>query len=462
MIAAFTQRLQGLMRLTREQCVLGLFLLLLAIWNVPHTIALRYGLGTILLILIALNRTFNFQTFRKTSWPLLLFFAYLVIYALLISEDTATTLKNLKGEWLKFCLFALVGWGVGGILYRRPAQHLLFITGLACAIPILIHVGMSFLELVRTGEIPASYWGLHEHHADLGWAALSSTVLFSVVTFWSRTSRTVAIAFSLMFAISVASLLIAHSRAALIFNFGIIFLAFALWSTLIRPEGGIRKTPFVILAITLILGSLAFLFVQSRDESRWNNMQNRIDLGLAAPPLEVICQGLPYLKERLAEKGQVLSPEQEAELQFVSDGDGLRALLFRAGLTLIPEYPLGINASKFPYQEAIAQHCDPAIRAAHLHIGWMDTALSIGIPGALLYLLVLVSYTRLGFQLTRRMHGADLYALALALMAFIWMVRGFIDSTQRDQMLEMQICLVTFLAACSVLRSPPTNPHPDV
>lgn len=462
MTARLLQGMQPRAWLTRENITLGLFLVLLAVWNIPHTIALRYGLGGILLIMILASRTFQLRAFRETSWPLLLFFVYLLVYALLLSDDTATTFKNLKGEWLKFCLFAIVGWGVAGLVRQRSPRHLLLLVALACSLPTLIHSGMSLGKLIQTGEIPSSYWGLHEHHADLGWAALSSTIVFSVLIFWGRPSLRTATLFTAIFSLSVVSLLIAHSRAALVFSFGIVMVAFTLWSTLAKPEKSERKIQMIALAITFILSIIALFFVQSSDQNRWNNMQNRIDLGLAAPPLDVICKGLPFLKEVLAEKGETLSPEQETELQFVNDGDGLRALLFRAGLELVPQYPLGINASKFPYQEAIAEHCTPAIKAAHLHIAWMDTALSIGIPGALLYLIVLALYTRQGIRQARRTRGQDLFALALALTSFVWLVRGFIDSTQRDQMLEMQICLITFFAACSALETlKPTSGRPD-
>ena len=52
--------------------------------------------------------------------------------------------------------------------------------------PIPIHSGMSLGKIIQTGEIPSSFWGLHEHHADLGWAALSSTLISSVLVLWGN------------------------------------------------------------------------------------------------------------------------------------------------------------------------------------------------------------------------------------------------------------------------------------
>lgn len=446
MTARLLQGMQPRAWLTRENITLGLFLVLLAVWNIPHTIALRYGLGGILLIMILASRTFQLRAFRETSWPLLLFFVYLLVYALLLSDDTATTFKNLKGEWLKFCLFAIVGWGVGRTLLKRPAERTLLSISIACGLPLLIHIGMVAGKFFQTGEVPFSYWGLHEHHADLGWAALFSMSILSILIF-AGSSKATPFIFCIMFLVSIASLLIAHSRAALVFTFVVFFLVLVLNLSIAAPSGKKWGKTLVLMGFVLAQILAAILFVQTRDENRWSNMQNRIDLGFEADPLDVICKGLPFLKERLAAQGLSLSAEQETELQYVNDGDGLRALLFRAGLILTAKHPLGINASKFAYQEAINLECKPAIHGAHIHIGWLDTAISIGIPGALLYLFVLLSYTIQGLRGAKSENGKNLFALSLAITAFTWIIRGMIDSTQRDQMLEMQICLITCFAA---------------
>lgn len=223
MMATLISRVQALKQVRRENLVFGLFLLLLAIWNVPHTIALRYGLGAILLIFALSSRCFDWPAFRKRSWPLLGFFAYLLLYTFLLSDDTAKTLQNLNSEWVKFCLFAIVGWGVGRLLMGLTEENLLFWMAIACAMPILIHSGMSLGKIIQTGEIPSSFWGLHEHHADLGWAALSSTLISSVLVLWGQRTQRNLILFASLFTLSLASLLIAHSRAALVFNFIIVF-----------------------------------------------------------------------------------------------------------------------------------------------------------------------------------------------------------------------------------------------
>jgi O-antigen ligase len=87
---------------------------------------------------------------------------------------------------------------------------------------------------------------------------------------------------------------------------------------------------------------------------------------------------------------------------------------------------------------------------SHTHNAWIDTALAIGIPGAILLLLVMLNYAFYGYQLNQQQKAINPFAFALLISACVWILRGALDSTLRDQMLEMQAFTLAFLLATAL------------
>jgi O-antigen ligase len=110
--------------------------------------------------------------------------------------------------------------------------------------------------------------------------------------------------------------------------------------------------------------------------------------------------------------------------------------------------PMGIDQSKQAYQQAITHYCGaiPKIFIAHAHNAWIDTALAIGIPGAALLLLVLLNYAKIGLIAFKGHSISSSFGLALFASSSMWILRGLLDSTMRDQMLEMQAFIFATLA----------------
>ncbi len=441
---------------TRQILVLGLAMGLLAVWNLPHTIALKHGLAVLLLIAVSGSRFAPGRFCRQLPW-LVALFAYIVLHLLLLAEDRATAFDHFKGEWLKFILFALAGWGAGQWLRDRPPNTVLVCLGGACAVPLVLHLALALREGLATGAMPWGYWGLNEIHGDLGYAALCASLLLATAWFFTPLRLSTRVLVSLLLLACLLSPMLAQSRAGFAFVVVVLSACVTLWLVGHLRHENLRQGRALTIAVTLGVLAAAILMTYSADSERWSRMASRIELGLAADPLAVTCGGLPVLREALAAKGRILTSEQEQDLFYVADGDGLRALLLATGFRLVPQYPLGIDGAKDAYRIAIGRLCTPAIPAAHLHNGWLDTALAIGIPGALLYLAALLGLARQGWRgvvATRASHGP---AIALFLMAVIWMVRALFDSTQRDQMLEMQIFLLTLLSAIALQKHQPAS-----
>jgi len=134
----------------------------------------------------------------------------------------------------------------------------------------------------------------------------------------------------------------------------------------------------------------------------------------------------------------------------VRSGDGARIVVARAGFALAMQTPLGSDGSRQAFQNLLRKECpNPAIAMSHSHNGWVDMMLAIGIPGAVLYLVVLLDFAIRGYRLLERNGAGNGWALVLLVLAAFWIVRGVTDSVFRDHMLEMQGFMLAFALVAS-------------
>ena len=427
------------------------FFSLIPLWNIPHTIAARYVCEGLLLIL-ALSFALDWKPILSKSKLVILFIFYLFIQLLLFSTDLKSGLSGFKSEWMHFILFSLAGAGAGLIASKQKSENMLLFLGIAFAVPLLIHLSLSAMKGVEIGDIPWRYWGINEIHGDLGYTALQASILLSTYFLCASKARWQS-ALSLALLLScIASPLIAQSRGGVIFAIvGIVFTA-ATYFVMAQKKSSFSVKSLVTLIATIIcIGFLVKIGI-SVDPTRWGGTLSRALVGFHGDPNILYCNGIDSLRKSLQAKGVDITPEIEAGIKSVEDGDGARVMAARSGLRMAIENPMGINGSKQAYQTAITEFCgkSPAIFISHTHNAWVDTSLAIGIPGAILLLLVMLNYGWQGFKMIRQPQQLNPFALALFVSASIWIFRGMLDSTLRDQMLEMQAFTLAFLLASAV------------
>lgn len=424
---------------------------LIAIWNIPHTIAARYAFEGLLLILLISTRL-DWTLFFSKSKLLLVFIAYLFFQLAFFSSDLTMALRSFKSEWMHFIFFSVIGAGAGLLLGQRKNQNLLLYLGLAFAAPVLLHLCMSTIKAVETGEIPWRYWGIHDIHGDLGYAGLQASIFFTVYLLTQASTRLQKTGVLILLLACVVSPLIAQSRG------GVLFVVLATATTFIAYYAiHQRRQPFRMKYIAalclsiLCVGGIIKMGI-TVDPNRWGSVFTKAMIGLHGDPRSVYCDGIESLRESLQQDGVVVTPEIELAIKSVEDGDGARIMAARSGLQLLGHHPMGVNGSKQAYQMAVTQFCGkpPAIFISHTHNAWIDTALAIGIPGAILLLLVMLNYAFSGYQLNRLQKTINPFAFALLISACVWILRGVLDSTLRDQMLEMQAFMLAFLLAIAL------------
>jgi hypothetical protein len=157
---------------------------------------------------------------------------------------------------------------------------------------------------------------------------------------------------------------------------------------------------------------------------------------------EIACNGAKSIN-RYLDSTEQLNPEIQKQVLSVQDGDGARVIGFVTGFFLTLENPMGIDQSRQGYEIALKRHCNstPVHELSHAHNGWINTALSIGIPGVMILLLLFFNFILVGYRVSR----SDIYGVALFFFASIWFCRGVLDATMQDQMLEMQAFALALL-----------------
>jgi hypothetical protein len=181
------------------------------------------------------------------------------------------------------------------------------------------------------------------------------------------------------------------------------------------------------------------------DPDRWTGMMTRLSLGLEGDAVRVNCEGVEVLRTKLEREDRVITPEISQALRSIQDGDGARMMAARTAIALSWANPMGIDQSRDAYRIALSQVCEPRIALSHAHNGWIDTALAIGIPGAILYLLVLMQFAVAAVRKIRIGDKDRPFAIALFVTTVIWILRSVVDSAQRNQMLEMQVFTIALL-----------------
>ncbi len=425
------------------------FAILLPVWNLPHTIFLRYLCALVLLAIVILSKPKWAAFFKKNIFLCLLFF-YILVQLIFFSTDYSLAFRNFKSEWLKFILFAITGIGCGYILSTKQMPRIHLYLGILFFIPLFIHLCVSLIKGISTGQIPVSYWGINNSHGDLGYTSIHVAVFLSVYLFFQAKSSLTKILISFLLIASIVSLLIASSRGGILF-----FLASFILILLIkifklqRTHFSFKSIVLSILGVFILIGSI-FQIGTYLDPIRWRGPLSNMEIAFKGDALKINCEGIDVLKRTLEQDGMVITPAIQKTLDAINGFDGARILALRSLPTMFINHPMGMNQSRFAYATALEEICGakPQIGLMNSHNGWADTALSIGIIGALLYFLVLCKFIYEGLSALKHKDplvsatGVALFALGL-----IWVLRSMFDSAQRDQMLEMQIFTLCVLSA---------------
>ena len=430
---------------------------LIPLWNIPHTIAARYACEALLLILV-LCYPLNWGPIQDRSKLIFVFVIYLLIQIFFFSSDLKVALLSFKSEWMHFILFSLAGAGSGLLIAKKQVSNILLYLGFAFSVPILIHLTLLAIKGFSVGYIPWGYSGLSISHGDLAYSSLQSVIFLSVFFLCQakQTSDKLLCVF-LLFACAL-SVVFAQSRGGLLF---IVLSGLLTWITFIffvKPNKILNLKNIALVFLFLTAFALIAAFGPHYNPHRWLESPIRALSALNSDPFLGLCSTPNTSEFNDSEIQTTLNSEQIEARSRIMHGDSARVILAKAGFVLSINYPLGINGVRGAYQQAIINYCGrlPFVEYSHTHNAWLDTSLAIGIPGAILLLLIMLNYGWQGFKMIGRSKQLNPFALALFISAGVWILRGMLDSSLRDQMLEMQAFILAFLLASAISYQPKT------
>ena len=441
----------SLKALTPVNIISTLIVLLIPFWNIPHTIAIRYSLALILLITIFYLKP-NLKELDKFLWLPAIWAVYLIIYTFLLADNFQIAITGFKSEWLKSILFMIIGLSAGLILSKSKSQARLFLVfGLASLFPILIHITLFIQKAITTQSIPFGYWGLHEHHADLGYTGIQAITFLTIYLVFFAKGLLVRLLIGISISLSILSSIIARGRAGSLFTI-ISLLMNTLLALKYESARDIFKYKKIILIVSIAIVSSMTIISKSVDSDRWRGVTERLHSGFHGDALQIVCDGPAALHKSLSNPNLIQNDKYNKIVNDLNTGDSYRITTARAGIQLIEEFPMGMSGSKDAYAAAIKTKCEtPSIKMDHTHNGWIDTALSIGIPGVMIYFVLMIFFGYFGWANFKNPNKiVKAWAIALFSLTILWSLRAIFDSVQRDQMLEIQSFFLPFAMACMI------------
>lgn len=415
---------------------IGLSLAFLTLANVSHTIALRYVILLVMLILVAKNYTGLKSCWREQRGPVVAIGAFLLFalfHTLLLSMWPEASASEFRSQLLIGGL-----WFVAGLaLFRTPRRwtisDLVIVAG--CVLALAEFTRGAYVYLT-TGSWPFNE--VFTTATKLEFTFFMNFVLaFIVAAFCFGKRGAQSLTFFPRWALCLAAALIlfvslkAGARNGMI---GLVYLMLSMLLVYSVFEGvkiGWGKTLLIAGLVLAALGSLAAYAIKQDSRNQiffesatagWHYADTKAWLRVA--PLPKLSNGM-----------------------VVDDSAYERVAWIHSGLDLIAAKPIGYGYSRNAFTNALTATGHPN-QVGHSHSGFIDLGVGLGVVGIALWLAfcgVLIWTGYRAFRLRR-----DTLGLVLMLVTCGFLGRMLLESVNKDHMLH--IFLFTAAALLAELR----------
>lgn len=414
--------------------LVGIFMFVLP---VPHTISVR---DLLLLVLLGVFGYLAWPARPSSTWwrelrlPLGLYLVltlWLFVVALLISQETAWSLGEIRGQWLK----ATIAWIVGmtAALAAQPEQRPARLMFLAIFLALLIHILYldveALLALIKSGEVPRRIAGLTEGPDRINYLTniLFAFLLTELHCRLSRRHGYLPLGYGLIGAVLAAVLFSAY--VAQLRNGALPLMLMGLLFAILyyrQNRSRIGKPVLAAIGALIVSGLALFAYLSTASDSRWQDLQQTIPIALDTRTHKAWLDPAKYPLPSL--------PSGEP----VSESNYIRIAWLKEGSLLVLEHPLGVGFGRDAFEIGLRQKYGEG--RGHSHSGILDLAIGAGIPGALLWLGCLGGLFYAGWR--RFAVSGNYPSLLLMFLIADFGSRMFIDSIIRDHMLQQFLFLV--------------------
>lgn len=424
--------------------LVGIFIFVLPI---PHTISIR---DLLLLVLLGVFGYLAWGSRPPSGWwrelrlPLGLYLVltlWLLVVALLISQETTWSLGEIRGQWLK----ATIAWIAGMMAAlaaqpeERPARALFLAIFLALLVHILYLDVEALLTLIRSGELPRRIAGLTEGPDRINYLANILFAFLLTELLWRLSHRRGyllrgyglmgLVLAAVLFSVYVAQL---RNGALPLMLMGLLFVVLHYR----QHRSRIGKPVLAAIGASIVAGVALSVYLGVVSDSRWRSFQETIPIALDTRTHKAWLDMEKYPLPRLS-NGR---PVQESNY--------LRIAWLKEGSLLVLENPLGVGFGREAFEVGLRQKYGEG--RGYSHSGILDLAIGAGIPGAVLWLGLLGVLFHAAWRRSATAPG-NYHSPLLMFLITDFGSRMFIDSIIRDHMLQQFLFLVGLVSVMMYL-----------
>lgn len=427
--------------------IFALVFLLLNVWNMPGTIALRNLVMGLLLMATLGFCTLERQNKRAhgyVAWTPIVSFAILSGWLVLVvfgwSDDFLLSWNEFKGQWLSASLAGALGCVLAyaaSIANPDRSAQLINVVFWSLFLQILFHDILGGLFWLETGVVPfrmAPVLHLQELANAESWHVifmesgpdkfsylnnmLAALVVADVTQRIVLRRPWLKCGVATLIAACVAVILCSFLLKMRNGNIGLILLlAFSIIAISIRVAGriGAKKALIGYVSASAVVLTIAVLMINS--DQRW----------------QTFFKAVPIAWDTEKNRGWL---HMETPEEIAGDSAYLRIAWIKEGIKLTLDKPWGSGYNRSAFGDRIDEkyHPEGGSRGGHSHSGVVDFAIANGFVGIFLYCIFLASIFKIGWVAFSRSN----VALGVAIMCLVsgFFGRGILDSNIRDHMLQ--------------------------
>lgn len=453
---------------------LAVLSLLMFVWPVPGTIALRNGLIAILaLMVLCVNWRYRqlSTVIALPKWPariLLLLTLWICISIGVWGQEPLLSWREFFPQWVLPLLIALLAFGlVRWAAFCNKQQAVVRILFLVLLLGVLIQDALGALYLLKTGvppfrQAPALYLPrlIENWQNGMPWVQAfdgsfgekfsfvnNMFVAFVLAEIGQRLltkNRWLQVPAWLLGLGLLAAGLCSYWLSFRNGNIGLLSLLGFFGILLIfahRDRFRFWQKFLLVALLGIFLAGLAYVFVKS--DPRWQVFEETATIALEGDPAKA---WLTHKDYPLLTNGQVVDGSAYERVSWIKEG-----------LKMSLRYPMGTGFNRNAFFDTLDReyHLNGTVRGGHSHSGIVDFMIANGIPGAILWLVFLASCAWVGWGMVRR--GSVAQGLTVVFLVTGFFNRGLVDSNIRDHVLQQFLFLLMIYMTIQLAPTPREN-----
>jgi hypothetical protein len=411
---------------------------LLAIWPVPHTIAIRnilLGIGFLIALFVIWKKRCSFA-FKKTlpTVFILILFAWLLIHYFFLSIDPSAQLKELKSTWLRAFMGGGIAFSFAVILPRNTKWRMFVYLGVLAPVIIYLYSYAHALTL-SNHTLYFGFTGLGNHKIVLGFVGiLFLALVFGIFSYWSDKSQKIfayQLLCSILLLIGVSAVLVSFVLVNTRNGIAAFLILMILWlSGYLYKSIKSRKylLPVTVLVLLIPLSGVA-IQKHLMLNNHWNTLLADIKVGYQIDKYDhwqSHSKGFPQ-----NELGVVVNVSNYERMAFAI-----------AGLRYLSQNPLGAGILADSFRKMAAKNGIESHSLRFTHSGWIDLSLAVGVPGILLIFSSMLSSVY--WAMKRQSELASVTVWLLVAITIFWLIA---ELATNKHFVEMLIFMLVFLGA---------------